>query len=212
MKTVAFYNNKGGVGKTTLAVHFALFAELLKLHVLAVCLDRQGDMLRWISDGAASAGEAGVFKKSEFLSAIYSPMSIPKIKSGIDLLIADCPPAVQIAAEIDPSIWIIPILGRLGFENLFTILDDLRDSKAEVIVLMNRKGGGGKRQEKKMHEALSKIKRVTYYEPGIRQANAVSRVTNEFSAVWDDTFAKGVRADLENFCRFLLKRCGLRSR
>lgn len=52
MRTVAFYNNKGGVGKTTLAVHVALRAALHHgLRTVAMGLDRQGDLLRWLSGG-----------------------------------------------------------------------------------------------------------------------------------------------------------------
>lgn len=211
MKTVAFFNNKGGVGKTTLAVHLALYAEVLKLKVLAVCLDRQGDMLRWLSDGEVTISDRAVFRKSDHLSAVYTPMALPRIRSGVDLLIADCPPAIQIASELDPSVWIVPVTGRLAFENLHNVLQDLRDSDAEIIVLLNRKGEGGKRQERRMQEAVKNIKRVTYYEPGIRRADAVVRVSNEYSPIWADPFAKGVRRDIEEFCRFVLRRCGIKN-
>jgi cellulose biosynthesis protein BcsQ len=65
MKTVAFYNNKGGVGKTTFAVHFALHAAQNRgLRTVAVGLDRQGDMMRWLSGGEAEIGDGSVYRHS----------------------------------------------------------------------------------------------------------------------------------------------------
>ena len=51
MKTIAFYNNKGGIGKTTFSVHVALYAAKHHIRTLAVGLDRQGDLCRWLAGG-----------------------------------------------------------------------------------------------------------------------------------------------------------------
>jgi chromosome partitioning protein len=49
MKTLAFFNNKGGVGKTTLVYHLAwMFAEL-GLSVLAADLDPQANLTSMVS-------------------------------------------------------------------------------------------------------------------------------------------------------------------
>jgi chromosome partitioning protein len=44
MKTLAFFNNKGGVGKTTLAYHLAIMMSRLGQRVLAVDLDPQANL------------------------------------------------------------------------------------------------------------------------------------------------------------------------
>lgn len=44
MKTIAFFNNKGGVGKTTLCYHLAHMLSRLGLRVLAVDLDPQANL------------------------------------------------------------------------------------------------------------------------------------------------------------------------
>ena len=44
MKTIAFFNNKGGVGKTTLAYHVAWMYAELGQRVLAVDLDPQANL------------------------------------------------------------------------------------------------------------------------------------------------------------------------
>ena len=44
MKTVTLFNNKGGVGKTTLAYHLAWMFREIGLNVLAVDLDPQSNL------------------------------------------------------------------------------------------------------------------------------------------------------------------------
>ena len=44
MKTVAFFNNKGGVGKTTLVYHLAWMLSQLGKRVLVVDLDPQANL------------------------------------------------------------------------------------------------------------------------------------------------------------------------
>ena len=44
MKTIAFFNNKGGVGKTTLVYHVAWMATEIGLRVLAIDLDPQANL------------------------------------------------------------------------------------------------------------------------------------------------------------------------
>ena len=44
MKTVAFFNNKGGVGKTSLVYHLAWMFEHLGVRAIAVDLDPQSNL------------------------------------------------------------------------------------------------------------------------------------------------------------------------
>ena len=44
MKTILFFNNKGGVGKTTLVYHFAYMLAELGYKTLAVDLDPQANL------------------------------------------------------------------------------------------------------------------------------------------------------------------------
>lgn len=208
---MAFYNNKGGVGKSTLAVHTAIYASrVCKFVVVAACLDRQGDSYRWLSDGQGGRGE-GAFRVNDKLSAIYTPMEAPDIGPAVDLVVLDCPPSEKIGVMVQPDIWVVPITERLAAENLYNVIDDLRGSDAEIVLVLNRRGEGGRRQLRNMVEAVSKIKKTTYYERGIRRADAIVRVTNEFSDIWSDPFARNIKEDMTEFCKYILRRCGLRS-
>lgn len=44
MKTIAFYNNKGGVGKTTLAANVGYNLSVMNYRVLMVDCDPQGNL------------------------------------------------------------------------------------------------------------------------------------------------------------------------
>ena len=97
MRTVAFYNNKGGVGKTTLAVHLALRAAgQHRLRTVAMGLDRQGDMLRWLSGGNLSIGDGSIYEHSPNLTAVYSPNQPPSVRLNADLCVIDAPPSLAL--------------------------------------------------------------------------------------------------------------------
>lgn len=50
MKTIAFFNNKGGVGKTSLVYHLAWMFTECGLKVLAVDLDPQANLTAMFLD------------------------------------------------------------------------------------------------------------------------------------------------------------------
>lgn len=64
VKRVAFYNNKGGGGKTTLSAHTALLAEEWRVNTILACLDRQGNSLVWLSGGDAIAKVDSFYERS----------------------------------------------------------------------------------------------------------------------------------------------------
>ena len=49
MKTVAISSQKGGSGKTTIAVHLAVCAERAKKRIAIIDLDPQGSALEWFN-------------------------------------------------------------------------------------------------------------------------------------------------------------------
>lgn len=59
MKTLSIVSTKGGVGKTTLAVHLAVAAQKAKRPVLLIDLDPQGSAAQWAKDRLRLAEQHG---------------------------------------------------------------------------------------------------------------------------------------------------------
>ena len=57
MKTVAIISQKGGSGKTTIAVHLAVCAERAKKRIAIIDLDPQGSALEWFNRREAETPE-----------------------------------------------------------------------------------------------------------------------------------------------------------
>ena len=99
MKTLAFFNNKGGVGKTTLVYHFAwMFAEM-GLSVLVADLDPQANLTSmfigeneleklWNDDGLSQTAAGCLAPLIEGTGDIAEPYIAP-VDSKIGLIIGD---------------------------------------------------------------------------------------------------------------------------
>jgi chromosome partitioning protein len=99
MKTVAFFNNKGGVGKTTMVYHLAWMYGELGRKVLAVDLDPQSNLtsafLRdddleslYVSDSRPATILSGVQRLMDSLGDIETPRGVP-ISNNILLIPGD---------------------------------------------------------------------------------------------------------------------------
>ena len=91
---IGLLNQKGGVGKTTLAVHIADAMARKKKRVLLVDADPQGSALDWAAsrDGDPLFPVAGLPKPS-----IHK--ELPSLAEGYDRVIIDGPPRVYDVAR-----------------------------------------------------------------------------------------------------------------
>jgi len=110
MSTIAILNQKGGVGKTSLATNLAAAAHLRGRRTLLVDMDRQGSSLDWSSarsDRSKLVGLA-VVKADRALSAAR----VREIASGYELVILDGPPRlgdVTRSAACAADVVIVPV-------------------------------------------------------------------------------------------------------
>ena len=94
MKTIAVISQKGGAGKTTLALHIAVAAEQSGLRTAMLDLDPQGTAEAWASWRKDEPPEV-IGAKASML-----PRTLQKAAAaGADLVVIDTPPAAQSEAR-----------------------------------------------------------------------------------------------------------------
>ena len=104
---VSFLNQKGGVGKTTLAVHTAAGLALEGLDVILVDADPQGSALDWLA----------ARRKPPLFSVVGMPRpvlhrQVPRLAAGVDAVVIDGPPSlanIARSAMVASDLVVIPV-------------------------------------------------------------------------------------------------------
>ncbi len=86
---ISLINQKGGVGKTTIAINLASALASKNLNVLLVDADPQGSVLQWQSTGANREFEVVRLSASELRSQVTNH------RRRFDHLVIDSPPALS---------------------------------------------------------------------------------------------------------------------
>lgn len=153
MKVLSIVSEKGGVGKTTVAVHLAVAGRLAGVDSAIVDLDPQASAADW-SDARGEAPEAVTIPPSR-LEKLLVDLS----KNGADLVIIDTPReannAGYIAATFSDCVLIPFRRGGFDFRALKRTLDLCRLSGKTPHILLNGMRIGAIRIEKDVREALS---------------------------------------------------------
>jgi chromosome partitioning protein len=99
MKTIAMVSQKGGAGKTTVAVHLAVCAELAGRRAAIIDIDPQASALEWHSRRQADTPEV-IRAKPEQLAGLLDQATA----NGADLTIIDTAPHSDRAAIVAASL------------------------------------------------------------------------------------------------------------
>ncbi|MDE0315423.1 MAG: ParA family protein [Candidatus Poribacteria bacterium] len=136
MKTIAILSNKGGVGKTTLAINLAVASTIVGKQTVLVDLDPQQSALSWNRVREAEYPLVTSVNPNK-LSALLQTLS----QSGADLVFIDTPPrsesdALEAATQAD----LILVPCRPAFLDLIAIRATVRTTElvqAPAIVVFN---------------------------------------------------------------------------
>ncbi|CAM3082767.1 ParA family partition ATPase [Paracoccus nototheniae] len=140
-RIITVAQQKGGSGKTTLAVNLAVCLQARGFSVALVDTDPQGSMGRWFMERMALRGEdeALDFSTSSAWGASYES---DKLKKRFDYVIIDTPPKID--SDLRPALRVadlvlVPVAAsHVDLWATEGVLDLARREKADLLVVLNR--------------------------------------------------------------------------
>lgn len=138
--TLTIAQQKGGSGKTTLAVNIAVALGRAGHRVAVLDTDPQGSLGRWFMARRAALGDAGL----EFSTASAWGVSyeVEKLRRGADYVIIDTPPKAD--ADLRPALReadlvLVPVASsHVDLWATEGVLDLARREGKEVLIVLNR--------------------------------------------------------------------------
>src|SRR3954463_10882410 len=153
VKVLSIVSEKGGVGKTTVAVHLAVAAKLAGVDTAIVDLDPQASAADW-SDARGEAPEAVTIPPSRLEKLLRDLRG-----NGADLVIIDTPREANNAGYIaatNSDFVLIPFRrGGFDFRALKRTLDLCRIAQKHPYILLNGMRTGAVRVQADVRSALS---------------------------------------------------------
>ena len=159
-KVITICQQKGGTGKTTLAVHLALaFAKLHNLKIAIIDTDPQGSLGKWfvVRTEKKVSNENLTFKTASLWGAQYESKTL---KKDHDIVIIDTPPKIE--SDARPSIEaadlvLIPMTpSHVDFWATEAIIDIAKKAEKKIFVQINRANERSK-LVKKTYEYINSI-------------------------------------------------------
>ncbi|MFD1795740.1 ParA family protein [Paracoccus aurantiacus] len=140
-RIITVAQQKGGSGKTTLAVNLAIALRQRGLSVALIDTDPQGSLGRWYIERLGRKGEDDEleFSTSSAWGASYES---EKLKKRFDAVIIDTPPKID--SDLRPALRaadlvVVPVASsQVDLWATEGVLDLARREKAPVLVVMNR--------------------------------------------------------------------------
>lgn len=136
MKTISILSNKGGAGKTTLAIHLAVAAEQSLKQAAVLDLDPQGSATTW-SEARAAETPAVVPTHARHLERVLAAAD----QEGADIAIVDTAPhseATSLAAARATDLVLVPCRPTLfDLHAIRETLDIAQLAKTPALLILN---------------------------------------------------------------------------
>jgi chromosome partitioning protein len=140
MKTVAIASQKGGTGKTTIAVHLAAAATLAGFHAAVIDLDPQGSAASWGDDRASAPGSPPPEVVSGQANRLHVLLD-GAAKQGFDLVVIDTGPnadtAARRAAEASDLVIIPCRPATFDLKAIKTTIDLVEITRTRAFIVLN---------------------------------------------------------------------------
>jgi chromosome partitioning protein len=180
MKTIAIIAQKGGSGKTTIAVHMAVCAMRQKLHTALIDLDPQGSAYDWFLSRADNNKLNAVQASVGQLAALLKQAKT----GGADFVIVDTAPhsdsAAAITAQIADFVLIPCRPARFDLKAISSTMEIVKLAKKPAAVVINAAPRGRLAEEAK--EAL-KQQGITVIDTVLQQRVAYSHAVIDGQSV-----------------------------
>lgn len=183
-KVIAVVQQKGGSGKTTIAVNLAVTFARRGLSVALLDTDPQGSLGRWFMARRERLGEAGLeFSTSSAWGVSYE---CEKLRRSADIVIIDTPPKVD--ADLRPALReadlvLVPVASsHVDLWATEGVLDLARRERKRVTVVLNRARAGSRLGAEVAAAALA-------MEAGLAEAQLSNRVS------FAETLGQGLGVD-----------------
>ena len=159
-KVITIAQQKGGTGKTTLAVHLALaFIKYHNLKIVIIDTDPQGSLGKWyvVRSKKKLSNNNLTFKTASLWGAQYESKAL---KKDHDIVIIDTPPKIE--SDARPSIEaadlvLIPMTpSHVDFWATEAIIDIAKKAEKKIFIQINRANERSK-LVKKTHEYINTI-------------------------------------------------------
>lgn len=190
-RVVAITNNKGGVGKTFLALHIAYgLKNFHNRRVVVVDTDiEQADAVKWATQYKVKSPEVGkVYKGAIDIPVIWKQGKEAVVREDFDgVVVVDGRPNIVISGEgyLYSDVCIFPVEGKLSMENLKGLVDliaQVRDVKYKIVVVNKY---DSRTRFSKLQFDMARILGMELFPIGITESVRVKEAEQEGITVWN---------------------------
>ncbi len=111
-QVITIAQQKGGAGKTTLAIHLAIAWSLQGKSVIMLDIDPQGSLTKWYNTRIENFGQTAKFPEVRTVTGWRVSNEVSRLAQDHDIVVIDSPPHTQTEAKIairSASLAIIPV-------------------------------------------------------------------------------------------------------